>query len=59
MKNINTIDIKATSLEDLVNIYCPRCTVGLYNCTISACDCQKIATDRDFKEATRPKNNNK
>ena len=58
MKKLHASDFisyEATSLEELCDYYCFRCSVGLYNCKISACDCNKIRQDRDYEYATTPK----
>lgn len=58
MKKITASDLieyNAKTLSDLVDYYCYRCSVGLYNCKISACDCNKIRQDRDYEQATMPK----
>ena len=50
---MNTYDT-AKTIRDLVEYYCFRCNVGLCDCKISAMDCLKISSDRDFKEVTKP-----
>ena len=40
---------RAQSLNDLINYYCPRCYVGLYDCKINARGCPTITMDKDFE----------
>ena len=45
----------AKTIRDLIEYYCMRCNVGLCDCKISAVDCLKISSDRDFKSVTQAK----
>ena len=49
---MNTFD-NAKTIHDLIEYYCMRCNVGLCDCKISAVDCLKISSDRDFKSVTK------
>ncbi len=49
MKTFDT----AKSLRDLIDYYCTRCNVGLYECKIAAANCPKISSDRDFKDVVK------
>ncbi len=51
---MNTYDT-AKTISDLFDYYCMRCNVGLCDCKISAMECLKISSDRDFVVATNPK----
>lgn len=44
---------EAKSLRDLIDYYCMRCNVGLYECKINAVDCPKISGDRDFEDVIK------
>ena len=50
---MNTFE-KTESIRDLVEYYCCRCNIGIYNCKISAAECLRIRGDADFLDATRP-----
>ena len=50
---MNTYD-EAKTLRELVEYYCMRCEIGLLDCKISAAECNKIKSDKDFENVTRP-----